>query len=180
MYQPLYVRPLSEEEKAELQRASQSANREESARAAVVLLSAEGKTAGEIGQLLNAHPSNIKKWIRRFNQEGLSGIVVRKRGPQGGPRPRFTQQQIQELLRLYETPPASLGYPFKEWTPQKLATAAMERHIVETISHVTVRQILNRNSMAAGDALLEAEEPVSVADPPRHPGRGESLYERGE
>ena len=36
---------------------------------------------------------------------------------------------------------------FKVWTPQKLATAAMERGIVDRISHVTVRQLLKRNEV---------------------------------
>ncbi len=48
--------------------------------------------------------------------------------------------------------PSEIGYRFKEWTPQKLATVAIERGIVERISHVTVRQILKRHE-ALGPAL---------------------------
>ena len=66
----------------------------------------------------------VKKWLRRFNETGLEGIAVKKRGPQGGPRPRFTPSQVEDIVCLATRPPASLGYAFKAWTPQKLATAA--------------------------------------------------------
>ncbi len=145
MFQPLFVRELQPDEREELERCSESQSKEEASRAAVILLSAQGKTAVEIGQTLGAHPSNIKKWIRRFNTEGLTGIAIKKRGPQGGPRPRFSGNQVEKILQMARSSPSSLGYGFKVWTPQKLATAAMERGIVDRISHVTVRQLLKRN-----------------------------------
>ena len=145
MFQPLLVRPLTPDEREGLEHYSESSNKEEAVRARVVLASATGKTAVEISQAFGSHPSNIKKWIRSFNALGLAGISAKKRGPQGGPRPRFTPSQIGDVLSLSNTRPAEAGYDFKEWTPQKLATAAMERGIVDRISHVTVRQLLKRH-----------------------------------
>src|SRR5215216_4312764 len=159
MFQPLYTRQLLPEEEETLERLARSSNKEESCRAAVILLSSKGKTAAEIGQAVGSHPSNIKKWIRNFNKAGLEGIAVKKRGPQGGPRPRFSQGQIQEIAHLSETAPPSLGYRFKEWTPQKLATAAMQRGIVDRISHVTVRQILKRK--VSSETVAKAEHSFS-------------------
>ena len=145
MFQPLFVRPLQPEEKEILTRCLGSSNKEEAGRAEIILLSSQGRTAAEISQALSFHPSNIKKWIRKFNKDGINGIVVKKRGPQGGPRPHFTSGQTASILELANTSPSSLGLPFKEWTPQKLANTAVERGIVSRISHVTVRQILKRN-----------------------------------
>jgi transposase len=99
MFQPLFTRPLLPEEKEGLDRYAESSNKEEACRAAVILLSSNGKTALEIAQELGSHPSNIKKWIRKFNKGGLEGIAVKKRGPQGGPRPTFSPGQIQEIRR---------------------------------------------------------------------------------
>jgi hydrogenase-4 transcriptional activator len=179
MYQPLFVRSLDTAEQESLLKSRQSAAREESMRAAVILLSAEGRMATEISQVLGAHPTNVKKWIRRFNEAGLEGIAVKKRGPQGGPRPRFTQSQVEEIARLAARPPASLGYPFKAWTPQKLATAAVERGIVDSISHVTVRQFLKRREPAPGDSHMAAQG-LSMGDGGRQNGRPDSLAGRGE
>ena len=150
MFQPLFVRPLRPDEREGLSHYSKSSNREEGVRARVILASAEGKTAVEISQSIGSHPSNIKKWIRKFNAHGLEGISAKKRGPQGGPRPKFTPSQIEAMLSLANTEPAEAGYGFKEWTPQKLATAAMRRGIVDRISHVTVRQILKRQGGGNG------------------------------
>ncbi|PYT04490.1 MAG: hypothetical protein DMF60_15185 [Acidobacteria bacterium] len=156
MFQPLFVRPLTADEHDGLRHCSKSSSKEEGIRARVILLSAEGRTAPEISQSLGSHPSNIKKWIRNFNRDGLEGISAKKRGPQGGPRPKFTTSQIEEMLRLAGTEPAQVGYEFKEWTPQKLATAAMERGIVDRISHVTVRQMLKRQGTGNGSPAATA------------------------
>jgi DNA-binding NtrC family response regulator/tetratricopeptide (TPR) repeat protein/transposase len=150
MFQPLFVRPLTPEEREGLRQFTESACKEEAVRARVILSSAEGKTAIEISNSLGSHPTNIKKWIRKFNIEGLDGVSAKKRGPQGGPRPKFSKVQTDELLRLASINPVEAGYGFKEWSPQKLATAAMERGIVDRISHVTVRQMLRRQGGGNG------------------------------
>ncbi|MEK6323226.1 MAG: sigma 54-interacting transcriptional regulator [Acidobacteriota bacterium] len=167
MFQPLYVRPLTTDENEGLKHYSKSSSKEESVRARVILLSAEGRTASEISQSLGSHPTNIKKWIRNFNRDGLEGISAKKRGPQGGPRPKFTSSQIEEMLSLAGMAPAEVGYGFKEWTPQKLATAAMERGIVDRISHVTVRQMLKRQAPGNGAARVLAPASPRRTEPVR-------------
>jgi len=155
MFQPLFVRPLTRDEREGLKQYSKASNKEQAVRAGVILLSAEGKTAAEISHFFGSHTANIKKWIKKFNADGLPGISSKKRGPQGGPRPNFTSAQIEELLRLSSEQPGDLGYEFKEWTPQKLATAAIDRGIVDRISQVTVRQILKRQrDNGAGDSAM--------------------------
>jgi hydrogenase-4 transcriptional activator len=149
MFPALFVRPLSPEEAQSLHQVSRSANREDVCRAEVILLSSVGKTAHEISKTLGSHPANVKKWIRNFNRDGLEGIKAKKRGPQGGPKPKFTPEQISQILSLADKNPMDLGYPFREWTPQKLANVAAELGIVEKISHVTVRQLLKRKSARA-------------------------------
>lgn len=162
MFQPLFVRPLTLAEREGLKQYSDSPNKEQAKRAGVIMLSADGKTAAEINQSLGSHPTNIKKWIRKFNSDGLEGICAKKRGPQGGPRPNFTPAQVAEILRLASMKPAEAGYRFKEWTPQKLATAAIEQRIVDRISQVTVRQILKKQNN--GNGATGSAEPA----PPAH------------
>jgi len=152
MFQSLFVRALTTDEREGLNHYSKSSSSQEGVRARVVLLSAEGRTTAEISESVGSHPSNIKKWIRNFNRDGVDGISEKKRGPQGGPRPKFTPFQIEEMLRLAGTKPGEAGYEFKEWSPQKLATAAMERGIVDRISHVTVRQMLKKHDGVNGSA----------------------------
>lgn len=165
MAQPLFVRPLNDAEKASLAIQARSQNRDESWRAKVILLSAEGRTTAEISKSLGFHQSNVKKWIKKFNSEGPEGLAVRKRGPREGPKPRFTSHQVRRILELSETDPAALGYSFPRWTTQKLASAAVERGIVQRISHVTVRQMLMRNpgsGMSGGSRVEKGPFPTNA------------------
>src|SRR4051794_15090505 len=117
MTSPLFVRKLSESENGTLQKWLKSGDAEQVRRAQVILQSAGGRTALDIGQELGFHPDNLKKWIRKFNQQGISGIEILKRGP----RSRFSPDQIAALLNLYRQSPSKIGLPFTTWTPQKLA-----------------------------------------------------------
>src|SRR5260370_40874512 len=113
MFQPLFVRSLTEDEKKQLALRARSLNKEEARRAGVVLLSSEGKTASDIARWLGFNPSNVKKWVRKFNDGGLPGIVVRKRGPREGPRPSFTRDLVDRLPEISATTPGETGYSFE-------------------------------------------------------------------
>jgi len=55
----------------------------EAARTVMVLLSAHGLPAGQIAALLDCHPATVRRWISRFNREGMADWRT-GRGP-GGP-----------------------------------------------------------------------------------------------
>lgn len=131
----------------------ESDDEEQSQRARIVLLGSRGKSVIEIGGLLGIHPSDIRKWIDKFNVEGTAGLMLRKKVSQSGARPRFTDEQLNRILEVAGTDPGDWGFAFKRWTPQKLADAAVKMGIVSSISHVTVRNILRRQSGEA-DLLL--------------------------
>ena len=135
----LYVRELDPAEKVTLQRWMASKERELGHRARVILLSSEGYRVPEIADALGAHPANLRKWLHRFNENGCHGLVsVRS----GGAKPRFTEEQKARIVDLARQRPRDLGLGFSSWTLHKLAEAARERSIVDTISHEYVRQIL--------------------------------------
>lgn len=158
MTSPLFVRPLTEGEKQTLNDWLTSTDEEQIRRAQVILKSAMGQTAIEIGQELGFHPDNLKKWLRRFNQQGLSGIEVLKRGPKN----RFTDEQIQAIKDIYHRSPREFGLTYDSWTPQKLTVFVIQRGIVSQISHVTVRQILNDESLTDHSNNSIIDEPVSL------------------
>ena len=47
-------------------------------RARMIFLRDEGYTVPEIRKITNHHDNNIRKWIHRFNEDGIDGIVSRK------------------------------------------------------------------------------------------------------
>jgi len=48
-------------------------------RAVMVLLSLHGLTPAEIAELLECHPSTVRRWIGWFSSEGLAGLADRPR-----------------------------------------------------------------------------------------------------
>jgi transposase len=47
-------------------------------RARIILLRDEGYTVPEIRRITNHHNNNIRKWIHRFNEKDVDGIISRK------------------------------------------------------------------------------------------------------
>ena len=45
------------------------------ARAVMVLLSLRGLTPAQIAELLDCHPATVRRWISRFNAEGMTGLA---------------------------------------------------------------------------------------------------------
>jgi transposase len=135
----LYVRELKEEENRQLRRWIEEDDSTLRHRARVILLSSQGYRIPEIGALLGAHPTNLRKWIHRFNARGPEGLISPR---SGGPPPRFTEEQKQQIIRLAKQNPRALGLNFSRWTLHKLAEEARKRKIVDSISHEYVRQIL--------------------------------------
>jgi transposase len=62
----------------------------QAARAVMVLLSLRGLSAAQIAALLECHPATVRRWIGRFNNEGLAGLADR---PRSG-RPRLGGRQL--------------------------------------------------------------------------------------
>ena len=59
-------------------------------RAVMVLLSLHGLPPAQIAELLDCHPATVRRWISRFNREGMAGLADR---PRSG-RPRLGGRQL--------------------------------------------------------------------------------------
>ena len=114
-------------------------------RAKIVLLSYEGYTAPEIEKRLNVHVKNVRKWIRRFNEDGVSCILEAKRQ---GRKPIFDRRVENRIVDIATTNPIHLGLPFSTWSLRKLAYYLTKKGVVKKISHAEVRRILNDRGVA--------------------------------
>ena len=73
----------------------------QAARAVMVLLSLRGLAPSQIAELLDCHPATVRRWIGRFNAEGLAGLADR---PLPG-RPRLGGRQLtSRIAALLERP----------------------------------------------------------------------------
>jgi transposase len=95
----LYVRPPSEEQRADLRRMTRQEVGRVSQRAQMVLLSAQRRTGPEIAALFETSPATGRGWLRRFAAAGPAGLWDAPR--RGRPRqvtPRAARGRV-TLLR---------------------------------------------------------------------------------
>jgi transposase len=76
---PVCVFANSADEEIERLRAALRGRWRQMARAVMVLLSVQGLSPAQIGGLLECHPATVRRWISRFNAEGLAGLADRPR-----------------------------------------------------------------------------------------------------
>jgi len=70
-------------------------------RAVMVLLSVHGLAPAQIAELLDCHPATVRRWISRFNREGIAGLAGR---PRSG-RPRLGGRRLAgRIAALLERP----------------------------------------------------------------------------
>lgn len=129
MSQPIFVRTLSRQEAGELERlVRKGRDAREMRRAQAIRLSAQGKKAWEIAELLGMTRQSVMRFIDAFNREGIKGLSEK---PRSGRPPKATDEYVRLLKEAVGTPPAELGYPFSSWTTGRLREhLARECHVV--------------------------------------------------
>lgn len=136
----LYTRKLKLQERKTLE-AHLNAPEEDlpAHRLQIIMLSAAGKRVPEISEEVKLHPINVRKWIHRFNEQGLDGL---RSGKSPGRPPVFSEEQREQIVYIAHTNPRQLGLHYARWSLQRLRRYLIEHNIVEHISVETIRQII--------------------------------------
>ena len=115
----LRVRELSEAERATIAAWSgtQAGSVRLRDRATIIAWSAEGWWVSDIARIVRVTPQVVRKWIRRFNADGLDGLQDQ---PRSGRPATYTSEQIGEVIAVSLLKPDSLGLPFGCWTLDRL------------------------------------------------------------
>jgi transposase len=149
----VYTVTLSDEQRSTLRSlttAGQAAARTLT-RARILLKADVGHDGGgwsdpEICQAVEISRPTVERVRKRFAQEGLAAALY--------PRPRLTapeqrldgEQEAQLIALTCSAPPPG----HQRWTLRLLAAGLIEREIVDTISHETVRQTLKKTRSNPG------------------------------
>jgi transposase-like protein len=102
--QPTYLRDITEDEKNNLYDMMDN-DAEAGYRAKIILLRSEGYTVAEIRRQTNHHDNNIRKWIHRFNDYDIDGIVSRKHNHT---TPKITDDMEKEIVRIASANPRKI------------------------------------------------------------------------
>jgi transposase InsO family protein len=105
----------------------------------IVRLAASGQTPNAIANTLGVCPRTVRKWLKRYDQEGPAGLMDRSSRPHRlyRPLPTATRERIAELRR-------------RRWTGKQIAAEL-------AVSAASVSRILKRLGLNKLQALQPAE-----------------------
>lgn len=137
---PVFVRELSKNEKAKVEKLLKSTNTRVFKRARVIWLSSiQHLKVDEIAKIVDLHFINVRIWIRRFNQDGIKSLEL-KFSP-GRPREIKTEQRKQ-IIRILKTKPTVFGLAWSSWNLRGLCQIAIKKRVVKGISPEWMRRII--------------------------------------
>ncbi len=121
-------------------------DKESGYRAKIILLKSNGYTVPEIRRATNHHDSNIRKWIHRFNERGLDGIVSKIHEHKPIKITHDIEKKIIEIIT--KNPRTDYGLSFSTWSLRVLAGFIFKDvHLVDSISHTEIRNILLKHGV---------------------------------
>jgi transposase len=124
----------------------------------MVLLAVDAKmTAPQIAKIVRQDEQTVRRWLKRFNQEGINGLYDEPKS--GAPR-RVTDAYRARLLVIVRQRPRSLEQPYSLWTLQRLVDFMAEETGLR-FSTETVRLILRDNDIV----ISRPQHKVSSPDP---------------
>lgn len=146
----LSVRKPNAEEMQELQRLKRQAVGRVSQRAHMVLLSDQSQSVPAIAVLFQTSCVTVRFWLKRFNQEGPSGLYDHARS--GRPR-KVSQQAEKTIMDCIEADPLAEGSVATFWTVAMLALALLNKLQV-VLSKSTIRSLLHQVGLCWGRPRL--------------------------
>lgn len=152
----IYVRPLKDEEHAELRRMTRQEVGRVSQRAQMVLLSARRHTVPELADLFGYSHATVRFWLGRFEAQGPSGLYdAARRG-----RPRKVSEAVERtMVDLVQGDPQGSGFLATFWTVAML-TLALVKTLAVALSPSTVRSALHRLDLRWGRPRLTMPDKV--------------------
>jgi len=144
MKKPIYVRELTEAERARLKTGLRSQDRFEIRRCQIVLASAGQETARRIARTLGCDDQTVRNVIKKFNAVGLDVLKA------GSHRPHnisaaFAPEKMEQLKDILHQSPRNFGKETSLWTLNLLAEVSFsEKAADRLVSGETIRITLKR------------------------------------
>ncbi len=131
---------LPENVLAELNWIASEATPSLSRHARIVLARNEGRSLSEIAKVLDVDRATVRRWLLRFERDGLRGLVHASTGK--ARKRRFSDTVRDAVARLAMASPAESGEEFPHWSLRRLRAHLLRRGIVQEISVEGLRQLL--------------------------------------
>ncbi len=113
-------------------------------RARAMLLLEQEQTFVQTAQWVGMTESHVRKWARRFLEEGVVGLYEK---PRPGRTPLFPPEVALYVVKLACERPDSVGRSLSQWNCPDLARQLEASGIVQSISAETIRCILQSHKL---------------------------------
>lgn len=144
MTSPLFVRPLTDEERAALRAGLRSPDAFTLRRCQVLLASADGLRPAQVAERFGCASQGVRNAIRAFAAEGLGCMREKSHRPRSV-RPELDDGSCQRLRALLHRSPRDFGRPTSLWTLALAAEVAYAEGITaRLVSDETIRQAIKR------------------------------------
>jgi putative transposase len=158
---------LSEGERVELQRLVRAhlTGQQLAVRARIVLLAGDGWNNFQIARDLGIDDETPGHWRRRwlqFAEVPLEDMPMAKRladAPKPGAPPKFTAEQICQIIALACEKPVDCDRPISHWSHRELADEIMRRGIVQSMSPRHAGRFLKSGRPEAAPDSVLADAP---------------------
>jgi transposase len=157
----MFVRSLTAEEREQLVAGLRSPEAFTLRRCQIVLASARGERAPQIGRSLGCSDQCVRNALQAFDAHGLGALV------QGSPRPHttaaaFGSEQAEQLRGLLHQSPRLFGLPTSLWTLELAAKISFAEGLTpQAVSGETIRATLAR----LGVKWKRAKQWITSPDP---------------
>ncbi|MDR4510500.1 MAG: helix-turn-helix domain-containing protein [Nitrososphaeraceae archaeon] len=95
--------------------------------------------------MTNHHDNNIRKWLHRFNEKGIDGIISRKHVRNAH---KITEDIERKIVEIASNDPRKYKPKFSAWSLCVLAGYIMEeKKIIDSISHTEIKNVLVKHGI---------------------------------
>lgn len=162
MREPIFVRPISNEERQALEEGLRSSDAFVLRRCQILLASSRGERAPRIARALGCNDQTVRNAIHAFNDAGAEEALDK-----GSSRPRtihaaFDGVRAEKLREMLHQSPRRFGKSTSLWTLEVAAEVSFEEGLTEgRVTGETVRATLKR----LGVRWLRAKRWITSPDP---------------
>lgn len=151
-----------------------SSSQQQVQRVKMILTMASGLNNQQTAREVGVHRETVLSWrqrwldaVERLTAAEISGVSdkelqamieeVLMDEPRSGTPPTFTAEQVTQIIAIACSNPSASGRPISHWSAKEIASEAMKRGIVETISTKSVERFLKRSRFKASPKSLLAQ-----------------------
>src|SRR6266568_4556878 len=115
----LQLRELTQEEEKTIERLlhARSTPVGKLKRVKIIWLASQAKPTPEIAKQLEVSERMVRKWLKRFREQGLAGL---EEAPRSGRPMTYTPEEVSSIIQTALSHPRDLGEDYASWTLDRL------------------------------------------------------------